>query len=127
MGRAYATPCLPGANPLQVTYVAFHYVKGTPFDQDQGAYKHQTYWEQLDYGKQYTATRKFYTAVPIVLYVAEDVRTMLSLASQSFICQAGDCQPLLFREAVVAQRSGVCRPSASENAHDAQSPPVWHW
>jgi hypothetical protein len=60
--------CKLCAQILQVTYVAFHFVKGTPFDQDQGAYASQTYWEQLDYGKQYTATRKFYTAVPIVLY-----------------------------------------------------------
>ena len=52
-----------------MTYIAFHHIKGTPFDQDQGVYSKETYWEQLDYGKQYTATRKFYTAVPIALYV----------------------------------------------------------
>lgn len=69
--------------PIQVTYVAFHFVKGTPFDQDQGAYASQTYWEQLDYGKQYTATRKFYTAVPIVLCVYSN-----------HLVQKGRCMPL---------------------------------
>eukprot|EP00124_Ichthyophonus_hoferi_P000854 Ihof_evm7s36 gene=Ihof_evmTU7s36 len=49
-----------------ITYVIFHNLKGTPFDQDQGKYARLTYWEQLDYGEQYTVLRKFYTLVPIV-------------------------------------------------------------
>lgn len=64
--------------------MAFHYVKGTPFDQDQGAYAKQTYWEQLDYGKQYTATRKFYTTVPIVLYVHYKFTAVFSVYTHLF-------------------------------------------
>eukprot|EP00123_Amoebidium_parasiticum_P010552 comp20180_c0_seq1/m.25025 comp20180_c0_seq1/g.25025 ORF comp20180_c0_seq1/g.25025 comp20180_c0_seq1/m.25025 type:complete len:168 (-) comp20180_c0_seq1:104-607(-) len=52
-----------------VTYIIFHYLKGTPFDQDQGKYARLTYWEQLDYGEQYTTVRKFYTLVPMVLFL----------------------------------------------------------
>lgn len=47
----------------------FHWVQGIPFENNQGAYDGLTLWEQIDGGVQFTATRKFLTAVPIVLYV----------------------------------------------------------
>ena len=47
----------------------FHWMKGTPFDQDQGKFKHLTMWEQIDDGQQFTPNRKFLTALPIALYV----------------------------------------------------------
>eukprot|EP00126_Sphaerothecum_destruens_P004620 Sdes_comp18285_c0_seq4m7961 len=52
-----------------VTMVVLHFIKGTPFDEDQGKYKLLTAWEQIDEGEQNTFTRKFYTIVPIILYV----------------------------------------------------------
>uniref|UniRef100_A0A674BX40 ORMDL sphingolipid biosynthesis regulator 1 n=1 Tax=Salmo trutta TaxID=8032 RepID=A0A674BX40_SALTR len=52
-------------------YVFMHAVKGTPFETpDQGKARLLTHWEQLDYGVQFTSSRKFFTISPIVLYVA---------------------------------------------------------
>ena len=49
-------------------YVMFHHLKGTPYiTADQGDARRLTNWEQIDDGRQYTATRKFLLAVPIVL------------------------------------------------------------
>ncbi|OBZ86662.1 hypothetical protein A0J61_05288, partial [Choanephora cucurbitarum] len=42
---------------------------GIPFENNQGAYDGLTLWEQIDGGVQFTATRKFLTAVPIVLFL----------------------------------------------------------
>ena len=48
----------------------FHLTKGTPFDDDsQGKMRNLTFWEQIDGGVQFSATRKFLTAVPVLLYV----------------------------------------------------------
>ena len=52
----------------QVTYHSFHWMKGTPFGEDQGIYNALTWWEQMDNGQQLTSNRKFLTVVPIVLY-----------------------------------------------------------
>lgn len=50
-------------------YVMFHHIKGTLYATgDQGDARRLTNWEQIDNGEQYTATRKFLIAVPIVLY-----------------------------------------------------------
>ncbi|KAM4025162.1 ORM1-like protein 1 isoform 2-T3 [Anomaloglossus baeobatrachus] len=50
-------------------YVFLHAVKGTPFETpDQGKARLLTHWEQLDYGVQFTASRKFFTISPIILY-----------------------------------------------------------
>lgn len=49
-------------------YVFLHTVKGTPFETpDQGKARLLTHWEQMDYGVQFTASRKFLTITPIVL------------------------------------------------------------
>lgn len=53
---------------LQGNYIMFHHVKGTPYDTaDQGAVRRLTHWEQIDNGEQFTTTRKFLTAVPVIL------------------------------------------------------------
>lgn len=49
-------------------FVILHIEKGTPFETtDQGKSRYFTVWEQLDYGVQFTASKKFLTVVPIVL------------------------------------------------------------
>nr|VDD41310.1 unnamed protein product [Brassica oleracea] len=53
----------------QVTYHSFHWMKGTPFADDQGVYNGLTWWEQMDNGQQLTRNRKFLTVVPVVLYL----------------------------------------------------------
>ncbi|XP_047233999.1 ORM1-like protein 3 [Girardinichthys multiradiatus] len=51
-------------------YLLLHTVKGTPFETpDQGKARLLTHWEQMDYGVQFTASRKFLTIIPIVLYI----------------------------------------------------------
>ncbi|XP_042900853.1 ORM1-like protein 3 [Parasteatoda tepidariorum] len=50
-------------------FVILHIVKGTPWESaDQGKVRYLTHWEQIDNGEQFTATRKFLTVVPIVLF-----------------------------------------------------------
>ncbi len=44
-------------------------LQGSPIDSDQGKYDKLTFWEQIDDGVQNTATRKFFTAVPIVTFL----------------------------------------------------------
>uniref|UniRef100_A0A8D1U0E4 ORMDL sphingolipid biosynthesis regulator 2 n=1 Tax=Sus scrofa TaxID=9823 RepID=A0A8D1U0E4_PIG len=54
-------------------YVFLHTVKGTPFETpDQGKARLLTHWEQMDYGLQFTSSRKFLSISPIVL-VADNV------------------------------------------------------
>ncbi|XP_014443073.1 ORM1-like protein 1 isoform X2 [Tupaia chinensis] len=60
-------------------YVFLHAVKGTPFETpDQGKARLLTHWEQLDYGVQFTSSRKFFTISPIIL-VLQIVPTSFSL------------------------------------------------
>lgn len=47
----------------------FHYVTGTPFQSNAGAYDDLTLWEQIDNGEQYTPAKKYLTSVPIGLCV----------------------------------------------------------
>ncbi|GAA6085423.1 ORM1-like protein 3 [Tachysurus ichikawai] len=50
-------------------YLLLHTVKGTPFETpDQGKARLLTHWEQMDYGVQFTASRKFLTITPIILF-----------------------------------------------------------
>ncbi|KAF9977899.1 hypothetical protein BGZ73_004495 [Actinomortierella ambigua] len=51
------------------SYIMFHAVTGVPFEFGQGAYDGITLWEQIDGGVQFTATRKYLTTVPIVLFL----------------------------------------------------------
>ncbi|XP_004429270.1 PREDICTED: ORM1-like protein 2 isoform X1 [Ceratotherium simum simum] len=51
-------------------YIFLHTVKGTPFETpDQGKARLLTYWEQMDYGLQFTSSRKFLSISPVVLYL----------------------------------------------------------
>uniref|UniRef100_A0A7N4PCN6 ORMDL sphingolipid biosynthesis regulator 3 n=1 Tax=Sarcophilus harrisii TaxID=9305 RepID=A0A7N4PCN6_SARHA len=62
-------------------YIFLHTVKGTPFETpDQGKARLLTHWEQMDYGVQFTASRKFLTITPIVLSVIGLGRKMEGLA-----------------------------------------------
>lgn len=50
-------------------FMMLHVTKGTPWETaDQGKARMQTQWEQIDYGQQFTATKKFLTTVPILLF-----------------------------------------------------------
>ena len=48
-----------------------HWMKGTPFQlaEDQGRYDSDTFWEQIDHGRQGTVNRRIFTTVPLVLSV----------------------------------------------------------
>ncbi|XP_046350008.1 ORM1-like protein 2 [Haliotis cracherodii] len=52
-----------------IMFCILHVTKGTPWETpDQGDARMETQWEQIDYGKQFTATKKFLTMVPIALF-----------------------------------------------------------
>lgn len=60
--------CSDEGSSFQGMYIFLHTVKGTPFETpDQGKARLLTHWEQMDYGVQFTASRKFLTITPIVL------------------------------------------------------------
>nr|XP_004401690.2 PREDICTED: ORM1-like protein 2 isoform X1 [Odobenus rosmarus divergens]XP_012418299.1 PREDICTED: ORM1-like protein 2 isoform X1 [Odobenus rosmarus divergens] len=62
-------------------YVFLHTVKGTPFETpDQGKARLLTYWEQMDYGLQFTSSRKFLSISPIVLYLLASFYTKYDAA-----------------------------------------------
>ncbi|KAF9364383.1 hypothetical protein BGX34_001697 [Mortierella sp. NVP85] len=63
------------------SYIMFHVVTGVPFEFSQGAYDGITLWEQIDGGVQFTATRKYLTAVPIVLFFVSSHYTNYAPAS----------------------------------------------
>lgn len=52
---------------VQITFYLFHWVKGSPFAEDQGLYDKLTWWEQMDGGQQHTMNRKFMLLVPVLL------------------------------------------------------------
>lgn len=52
-----------------MTFFFFHWLMGTPFDTNQNEYANQTLWEQIDQGEQFTRTRKFLIAFPVLLYL----------------------------------------------------------
>lgn len=52
-----------------IMFVILHLEKGTPFETaDQGSARYLTVWEQLDHGVHFSASKKFLTIVPIVLF-----------------------------------------------------------
>lgn len=56
--------------PFQTMFIVFHTLKGTPWESgDQGKVRTLTHWEQIDDGAQFTATRKFLTITPVILWV----------------------------------------------------------
>ena len=52
-----------------ITFYLLHWNKGSPVQEDQGKWDALTFWEQLDDGVQGTITRKFFTVVPVVLFL----------------------------------------------------------
>ncbi|KAL1138039.1 hypothetical protein AAG570_009734 [Ranatra chinensis] len=53
-----------------IQFIFLHILKGAPWiPQDQGDSRVLTHWEQIDYGRQFTKTRKFLTAAPIILFL----------------------------------------------------------
>jgi len=51
-------------------YLLLHHVKGAPFETyDQGQARRLTHWEQIDKGEMFTATRKFLTLAPIIMFI----------------------------------------------------------
>lgn len=51
-----------------IMYLALHHAKGSIWTDSQGIERYLTQWEQMDNGEQYTANRKFYTVVPIIVF-----------------------------------------------------------
>lgn len=62
------------------SFIMFHLVTGVPFDFNAGAYDRLTMWEQIDYGDQYTPTKKFLLGVPIGLFLLSTHFTHYDLA-----------------------------------------------
>ncbi|KAI5537896.1 negative regulation of ceramide biosynthetic process [Trichomonas vaginalis G3] len=52
-----------------ITIILFHWIKGSPFIDDHGAYSQLTFWEQIDDQLQFTRARKFLIIVPFILFV----------------------------------------------------------
>jgi len=54
-----------------ITFLVMHWVKGSPFwsYDDEGDNDALTFWEQIDNGMQATATRKYFTLIPIVIFL----------------------------------------------------------
>ncbi|CAD5117269.1 DgyrCDS6058 [Dimorphilus gyrociliatus] len=53
-----------------IMLVILHIEKGTPFETtDQGKSRYFTVWEQMDYGEQFSASKKFLTITPVVLFI----------------------------------------------------------
>lgn len=64
----YSAPSDCSLLSSQAMYVFLHTVKGTPFETpDQGKARLLTHWEQMDYGLQFTSSRKFLSISPIIL------------------------------------------------------------
>ncbi|KAA0199632.1 hypothetical protein HAZT_HAZT001022 [Hyalella azteca] len=52
------------------SFLFLHLMKGTPWHlQDQGQARQLTAWEQIDYGRQWTSTRRLLTAVPVIMFL----------------------------------------------------------
>jgi len=52
---------------LQITFVLFHWVKGSPDQETHGEYYNLTLWEQIDAGVAWTNTKKLLMGVPALL------------------------------------------------------------
>jgi hypothetical protein len=52
---------------VQVTFVIFHWVKGSPDANNQGEYNAMTLYEQIDAGVPWTNTKKFLMLVPTIM------------------------------------------------------------
>ncbi|ORX57223.1 ORMDL-domain-containing protein [Piromyces finnis] len=58
----------------------FHWVMGTPFELNQGEeFGGLTLWEQMDDRSEFTPTKKYLTAVPVVLFLISSFQTKYDL------------------------------------------------
>ncbi|KAG9395663.1 hypothetical protein J8273_2867 [Carpediemonas membranifera] len=57
-----------------VTFIFFHWIKGSPIDDEQGKISDQTWWEQLAHSGA-RATPKFLIVIPTVLYMLTNLAT----------------------------------------------------
>lgn len=57
---------------LQAMYFFLHTVTGVPWTAmiSQGKESSLTHWDQIDYGEQFTDSKKFITVIPIALWVS---------------------------------------------------------
>jgi hypothetical protein len=53
-----------------ISLYLMHWRRGTADPFDAGSNDRYTFWELLDEGKNYTPTKKFFTVVPIALFLA---------------------------------------------------------
>ncbi|KIW03932.1 uncharacterized protein PV09_04772 [Verruconis gallopava] len=65
------------------SYIMFHWVRGIPFDFNSGAYDNLNMWEQIDNGDQYTPTKKYLLAVPIILFLVSTHYTHYAIGTFS--------------------------------------------
>eukprot|EP00591_Stephanopyxis_turris_P011245 CAMPEP_0195526640 /NCGR_PEP_ID=MMETSP0794_2-20130614/27819_1 /TAXON_ID=515487 /ORGANISM="Stephanopyxis turris, Strain CCMP 815" /LENGTH=161 /DNA_ID=CAMNT_0040657377 /DNA_START=47 /DNA_END=532 /DNA_ORIENTATION=+ len=56
-------------------FYVMHWVKGTMDASDQGRFMDQTWWEQIDGGIPWTATRKFLVCLNLVLFLVVSYET----------------------------------------------------
>eukprot|EP01124_Arcella_intermedia_P017333 TRINITY_DN24100_c0_g1_i1.p1 TRINITY_DN24100_c0_g1~~TRINITY_DN24100_c0_g1_i1.p1 ORF type:complete len:153 (-),score=23.35 TRINITY_DN24100_c0_g1_i1:75-533(-) len=52
-----------------ISFFILHWTKGSPFPHDNTKKDKLTIWEQIDNEKQYTPTKKVFTAIPIILFL----------------------------------------------------------
>ncbi|KAK9727645.1 sphingolipid homeostasis protein orm1 [Basidiobolus ranarum] len=52
-----------------ISYAVFHWIIGVPFEFNQGACDELTLWEQMDNGTQFSPSKKYFTAAPIILFL----------------------------------------------------------
>jgi len=67
----YTWTIVNGGHAL-ITFYIMHWAKGTPFwlpAEDQDRSDSETFWEQIDFGRQYTQKRKIFTIIPVVIFL----------------------------------------------------------
>jgi len=54
-----------------ISFILLHWLKGTPFQlaEDQGQYNQDTFWEQIDHGRQGTWNRRMFTTIPVIIFL----------------------------------------------------------
>lgn len=72
-----------------LSFYLLHWVKGAPFfiqqppeDED---IENETFWEQIDHGKQFTYNRKMLSLIPVALYVSIFVNSITFLTCLRFV------------------------------------------
>lgn len=113
-------------------YVILHLSKGTPFETaDQGQSRFRTVWEQLDYGVQYSPTKKFLTVVPIILWVLLCLLMVFAVMSPTYFPFCLQLLPGQFlhkiRAATLRSEHSLATDSAPpQTAHVSWRTDLWH-